>query len=340
MTVTVGIKALNEERHIDAAIRSALAAVADLGGEVILADSGSSDGTIAIARAYPIRIVSLADPAERSCGAGAQLAFQDATGDYFYILDGDMVLDPGFLAAGIAYLEAHPDVAAVGGLVREMNTEAAEFEIRARAVESEGAWRPGPVDRLDCGGLYRVAAIREVGWFADRNLHAFEEFELGARLRSRGWKLARIDHPAVDHYGHRSDGYALLLRRLRTGYAGAPGEVLRSAIGQPQLREVVRHLSHIRVALLVTLWWLALLVSIGTGAWVALAALIAAPVLFLSWRRRSARLGLFSFASWNVTALAFYLGLLRTRVAPDTPLARNELGPSPTAGPGQFGRSA
>lgn len=325
MKISVGIKALNEERHIEAAIVSALSAIEGLDGEVILADSGSTDRTIEIARGFPIRIVQFADSAGRCCGAGAQLAYQHAQGEYFYILDGDMVLDPGFLRAGIAYLEAHPGAAAVGGIVREMNTEAAEFEIRARAVARDGGWKPGPVDRLDCGGLYRTDAIREVGWFADRNLHAFEEFELGARLAARGWRLARIDHKAVDHYGHRADGYALLLRRFGSGYAGAPGEVLRGALGRPHLRHVLRNLSHVRIAAVVSLWWVALLAAIVSGAWLALAGLVAAPLAFLSWRRGSLRLGLFSLASWNVGALAFYAGLTRARVSPDTPVSRREL---------------
>lgn len=330
MKVTVGIKALNEERRIGDAIASAFAALEGFDGEVILADSGSSDRTVEIARTYPVRIFQIADSTQRCCGAGAQLAYQHARGDYFYILDGDMVLDPGFLAAGVAYLEAHPEIAAVGGVVREMNTEAAEFEIRARAVE-HSHWRPGSVDRLDCGGLYRAVAIREVGWFADRNLHAFEEFELGARLRARGWGLARINHRAVDHYGHGGDSYALLLRRFRSGYAGAPGEVLRGAVGRPHFGQVVRGLSHIPVAVLVTLWWLALAAALATGAWLMMLALAFGPLLFLAWRRRSLRLGLFSFAAWNIGAAAFWRGLFHPRVSPDIPVTQREIGPSEAA---------
>ena len=63
--VTVIIKALNEERHIDAAIRSALAALAGIDGEVILSDSGSADRTVEIARQYPITILQLKNTAER-----------------------------------------------------------------------------------------------------------------------------------------------------------------------------------------------------------------------------------------------------------------------------------
>lgn len=325
MKVSVGIKSLNEERHIAAAIESALAALDGLGGEVVLADSGSTDRTIEIARRYPIRIVQIASSAERCCGAGAELAYRHARAEYFYILDGDMVLHPGFLAAAVTYLDTHPDVAAVGGIVREMNTDAAEFEIRARAVERDSGWRPGPVDRLDCGGLYRAAAIRKLGWFADRNLHAFEEFELGARLCTGGWKIVRLDVPAVDHYGHRADGYALLFRRFRSGYAGAPGEVLRGAFGQPHFGGVFRQLSHIRVALVVTAWWMMLVAALATASWLILLVLLTAPLLFLSFRRGSLRLGLFSFVSWNLGAVAFYGGLVRTRVHPSTPFTERDL---------------
>ncbi|MCZ8255409.1 MAG: glycosyltransferase, partial [Polaromonas sp.] len=68
--VSVIIKALNEENRIEATVQSALRAVSTVGGEVILADSYSSDRTVEFASAYPIRIVQLANPEERCCGAG------------------------------------------------------------------------------------------------------------------------------------------------------------------------------------------------------------------------------------------------------------------------------
>lgn len=322
--VTVGIKALNEERHIAAALQSALAAVRPLGGEVVLADSGSSDRTIPIAREFDVTVVQLSNPAERSCGAGAQLAFQHARGEYFYLLDGDMELDPEFLLQGIAYLESHPGVAGVGGRVIEMNTQGEGFQIRAAQIAKSSHWRAGEVDRLDCGGLYRTAAVREAGWFADRNLHAFEEFDLAARLRANGWTLARIDCPAVKHYGHTLSGYRLLWRRMRSGYSGAPGEILRGAIGARHLPIVLRNLGHVRHALAVIAWWLLLMSSLTVSAWLTLA-LVLVPLAALSWRRGSIRLGVYSLVSWNVTALGLVSGFFRPRVSPKLPLASVQL---------------
>jgi glycosyltransferase involved in cell wall biosynthesis len=324
--VTVGIKALNEEENIARALASAVAAVATVGGEVILADSGSTDRTVSIAQTFPVRIFQLANPTEKSCGAGAQLAFQHAQGEYFYILDGDMALRQNFLESGIAYLEANPRVAAVGGIVNECNLDGEEFQIRSNSVRNNRNWLPGPVDRLDCGGLYRLSALQEVGYFADRNLHAFEEFELSARLRSRGWKLARIDHPAIDHYGHTTGGYRLLLRRVKSGYSGAPGEVLRGALGKNHLPIVLGRFGHVRNGFAIILWWAAIIASLfSSHVVIALAVLLLVPLVFLIIRRKSVRLGLYSLTAWNISALGLLMGLFRSRIPPDRPLASIEL---------------
>lgn len=324
MKITIGIKAFNEERHIAASLASAVDAADFFGAEVILADSGSVDRTVEIARQFPVRIIQLADPTERSCGAGAQLAFQDAGGEYFYLLDGDMVLARDFLKHGISYLETHPEVAAVGGHVCEKNTRAHEFEIRASTLKNDRNRVPGLVDRLEGGGLYRSVAVREVGYFADRNLHAFEEFELAARLQAVGWKLARIDQRAVDHYGYTIGGYKLLWRRLKSGYAAGLGEVLRGSFGKKHFWFVLRKLRHLRYSAAVILWWVLLSASLLVSL-VAFFGVLLIPLSFLSFRRRSLTLGLYSLAAWNVNAWGLIDGLLRRRVAPESRIASVDL---------------
>lgn len=322
MTVTVGIKALNEAENIAACLESALAAVAPFGGRVILADSGSTDGTVEIASRYPVTILQLARREDGCCGAGAQLAFQQAGGEYFYLLDGDMCLDIDMVRRGVAYLEAHPDVAGVGGHVIEQNLDGLEFQVRAQKAK---AFRSGEVDRLDCGGLYRMTALRPLGYFADRNLHAFEEFDLGARLTAAGWKLARIDHPGVYHFGHRTEGYRLLWRRLRSGYTGGLGEVLRAAIGKPHLPVLLKRLRTLQMAMVVIGWWCALAVCTVAGAPVVALGLLVLPLVLLILRRRSVAHGLYSFASCNMLAIGLVSGFFRKRTSPVEPLAAREI---------------
>src|SRR5262245_62095924 len=96
--VSILIKALNEETNIAGAIESAIAALDGISGEILLADSLSTDATVEVARTYPIRIVTLARARDRSCGIGAQLGYQYSSGDYICVMDGDQRLYRGFLA--------------------------------------------------------------------------------------------------------------------------------------------------------------------------------------------------------------------------------------------------
>ncbi len=311
--VSIIVKALNEEKGIATTLEGALRAVAITGGEVILADSCSTDRTVEIARRYPVRIVQLAHPQERCCGIGPQLGYQHARGEFLYLVDGDMELVDGFLEQALAFLHDHPDIAGVGGNVLEKNLSSLEYQVR------HGIWaqiKSGETSRLDCGGLYRRSAIEAAGYFSDRNLHSYEEFDLGARLRSLGWSLWRIPVDAVSHYGHETPPYQLLLRRWHSRYICGLGELLRASGREPRLRMVLREIRELRLYAAVLLWWLALL-SIpfwSVTADVAIAAgpiLLTAPVGLMSWRKRSFQSGLYSVVSWCFNTAGLVRGLLR-----------------------------
>lgn len=319
LTVSIVIKALNEERHIAAAIESALAALKGIRSEVILADSASTDRTVEIARRYPIKIVQMTREQDRSCGAGAQLGFQYSKGRYIWLVDGDMEMKPGFVAAAIQFLESHPDVAGVGGMLTEH--EASNLEYVKRSAHEYSIRRPGLVTRLDGGGVYRRAAIESVGYLTDRNIHGAEELELGARLIARGWKLARLSLPDVDHHGHSGSAYRLLWRRLVGGVSFANGEVLRSAIGQYHFLTILRQKRRILILLtLVHSWWLCVVAApLLLGGWRgALAATLLGvlPVIAMALRSRSLAIGIYSVVAWQIFAIGFWPGLLRRRIPP------------------------
>ncbi|WP_457107429.1 glycosyltransferase family 2 protein [Methylobacterium sp. P5_C11] len=321
MKLTIGIKVLDEAERIARAIETALEAAEPFGGEVVVADSGSTDGTLDIAARYDVKIVQLANPSERSCGAGAQLAYRFARGEFFYLLDGDMEIDRSFLPKAIPFLEMHPDFAGVGGRIEEANADNHEFRTRKVNAEKNSAYFPRLVDRLDCGGLYRVSAVKACGYFADRNLKSFEEFELASRLICQGWKLTRIDVPAVVHYGHSIESYKLLRTRLLTGYANGVGQVFRAVLGQPHWRQALSKLTQVRTCALVVIWWAAIVaLTIAAGSdrryLTYLVVAFAGPILFLMLRRGSFQGGLYSFVAWNAVALGFFAGLAASRRPP------------------------
>ncbi len=319
MKISVIIKALNEERNIRRAIESALAAVEEVGsGEVILADSVSTDATIEIAKQYPITIVQLANPGERCCGIGAQLGFEVAQGEFVYILDGDMEFVEGFMPAAVAHLEANPELAGVGGHVVEMNLENQEFIGRAERGLSH--MQAGRVDRLDMGGLYRRQALEEVGYFTNRNLSAYEEFELAARLASRGWQLQRLPLESVKHYGHTDESYALLKRRWRSRYAWGVGQLLRESVGRDHLPFVLTRLHVFRLYGVVIIWWLALVLIALAGVILSdISVILYSIILFLLpflamlIRKRSISGALYSVTSWQVFSAGLVAGFFQKR---------------------------
>lgn len=315
-TVSIVIKALNEEKNICAAIESSLAAVAKVGGEVVLADSCSSDRTVELASNYPVRVVQFADASERCCGAAPQLGWQHARGEYIYILDGDMRMAEGFLEEAVAFLAQHPEVGGVSGRLIELNTDSLEY--RERALRNHSHLQPGEVDRLDGGGLYRRLAIEETGYFCDRNLHSYEEFDLGVRLRSLGWKLWRLPLASCTHFGHDAPPYRLLVRRWRSKYVCGMGELVRAAIGQPHLKLVLRGVRELRIYTAVLVWWLVLASTVlwplpAADRLAAFIAVAAFPFLAMAVRKASVGRAAYSVVSWCFNAAGMVHGFLRPR---------------------------
>lgn len=321
--VSIIIKALNEEKGIATTLQSALRALKTVGGEVILADACSSDRTVEIARGYPVRIVQLTHPHERCCGIGPQLGYQHARGEFIYLVDGDMQLLDGFLPLAIEFLRSHPAIAGVGGRVLEMNLDNPEYQTRK---DKWAQGQPGPTGRLDGGGVYRRQAIEDVAYFSNRNLHSYEEFDLAARLRSRGWELWRMPLDAVSHYGHETPALQLLWRRWRSGYLWGLGELLRASLGHSRLGMVLQEVREVRIYAAVLLWWLALaaLWLWPASLWpaplwpgfdgyraVTGLALLLTPLALMVWRKRSLSRGLYAVLAWSFNAAGMLRGLLR-----------------------------
>lgn len=312
MRVSVVIKALNEERNIVHAIESALSAVSKVEeGEVILADSLSTDRTVELASRYPLRIVQLVNPLDRCCGVGAEIGYRMALGEYIYILDADMELNGDFLVAAVAMMEADSGLGGVGGLVEEMHVTNAEF--RRRALDDDAHFRFGEVECLNMGGLYRKSAVEQIGYLTNRNLHSHEEYELALRLRANGWKLERINFRAIKHYGHTDTSYGLLWRRWCGRYAWGAGELLREAWDKPYLKEALNGIPQYRLSVIVVVWWLSLMVSIVVGisyteGWWLLFMLLLAPLVFGVLQKKSLIDGLYMIVSQNLYTAGVIFG--------------------------------
>jgi glycosyltransferase involved in cell wall biosynthesis len=315
MKLSIGIKALNEEKNIAATIESALNGAAPWNSEVILADSHSTDQTVEIAKKFPIEILKLVDPEDRSPGAGAQIAFEHSIGDYFMMLDGDMILDETFINNAISYLEENLEVAGVGGIIEEVNID--NYQYRFDHYKKNRLSGTTEVNSLNGGGMYRRAAILDVGYFSNANLRSYEELELGIRLLHRGWKLVNIGQRSTKHFGHKIGSYKLIMRRLQTGYMNGVGQIVRESIGTQYFWRLLSTFRHLQYAIIVILWMALLFavtaISVIFGAFLLplLFLLIAVPVLYLAIRRNSLPGGVFSLFSWGALAIGLLRGVLQ-----------------------------
>jgi glycosyltransferase involved in cell wall biosynthesis len=299
-TLSIIIKTLNEEKNIEKCLDSVLIATKNIKTEIILVDSLSTDKTLDKARQYQIKIVQLENANDRSCGIGPQLGFQYAEGDYIYLLDGDMEIDQNFLAVAIHKLETDPLLAGVGGSLKEMCIENIMFKNRA----TKGL-KYGSLDHLTGGGLYKRRAIEDVEFFSNINLHAFEEFELGLRLLSKGWTLERINVPAIKHYGHTDTSLRLVLKRLKTKYVYGYGELIRSAIGKPYFFKTVWNA---KILITTLILWITIAVLLFYQNVTLPILILVMGLLFMSVKKRSIKEALFSIFTWHVEIIGLIAG--------------------------------
>ncbi len=148
------------------------------------------------------------------------------SGDGFVqLVDGDCELRPGWVAAALAAMAAHPRAVVVCGRRRERHPEASVWN---RLCDREWDTPVGPA--LACGGdaLMRLPALRAAGGFRE-DLIAGEEPELCLRLRRAGGEVWRIDAEMTLHDAAMTRFGQWWRRSRRAGHAFAEGAALHGA---------------------------------------------------------------------------------------------------------------
>ena len=247
-----------------------LAALRAAAERVVYVDSGSTDGSVAAARAAGAEVVeldlSVPFTAARARNAGLERLGQGGMPPLVQFVDGDCELQPGWVPAARAFLADHPDVAVVCGRRRERFPQATRWN---RLIDRE--WDTATGEARACGGdaLMRSAALAEVGGF-DPTLIAGEEPELCVRLRKAGWQIWRLDAEMTLHDAAMTRFGQWWRRSARAGHAYAEGAALHGARPErhnvPALRRALLWglalpLATVLGALLVSPWMLLLLLA-------------------------------------------------------------------------------
>jgi GT2 family glycosyltransferase len=204
-----------------------LDAVLGQGGQVLVVDNASVDGTAALlARRYPhVRV--LTSPINSGFAGGVALALAEVATPVVVWLNNDAVVGPGWLAALLAPL-ADPSVAATTSrlLLPDGRLNSAGGLLTANGYGHDAGF--GTVDdgRYDvarevaygCGGALalRTDAVREVGGVDPRYFLYFEDVDLSWRLHLAGYRLVYVPDAVVVHQHSASVGEFSLLHTFQT----------------------------------------------------------------------------------------------------------------------------
>jgi glycosyltransferase involved in cell wall biosynthesis len=163
--------------------------------EVLLVDSASTDRTVDIARALPVRIVQLRAHWPLSASAGRHIGRLAARGRRLLFVDGDFALARGFLVGALPYLKG--DVAAVCGTMREQRSRVRSvLTDRLEADYARGDTREPEAVPI---GLYDREALDRVGSY-EPYLRGGDDREVARRLRAKGYRIRQVRVPMGIHF--------------------------------------------------------------------------------------------------------------------------------------------
>ena len=191
--VSVVMPVLNEERHLETAVRGILASTYDGPIEVVLALGPSRDRTDEVAgglAAQDPRVRIVANPSGRTASA-LNLAISAASFDIIVRVDGHALIPDDYLAVAVATLDA-TGADNVGGIMGAEGVTDFEravaaamtswFGVGGAAFHIGGEAGPALTVYLGC---FRRSALDRVGGF-DESMVRAQDWELNHRIRQTG----------------------------------------------------------------------------------------------------------------------------------------------------------
>jgi GT2 family glycosyltransferase len=208
--LSVVVIGLNEQERLKASLEAIFLHKPDRCElDVAYVDSGSTDRSVEIAKSVPGVAVLHLEAGRPSAARARNAGLRHACATYVQLVDGDSVVQPGWLATALDFLEANPDVSCVFGQCVEMHPDQSAY-MKVCGLD----WHIPPGDRRFCGGnsMWRRSVIAANGFF-DEGIQVGEEPELCYRVREAGGRIVCLDLPMVHHdlamhtfaqYWHRS----------------------------------------------------------------------------------------------------------------------------------------
>jgi len=198
--------------------------------KVLYVDSGSTDGSVDIARSLGVVVIELdmAVPftAARARNEGFR-RLREVAPDLGYVqfVDGDCEVVPGWLGKAVLFLDEHADVAVVCGRRRERFPDRSVYNMLC-----DIEWNTPVGEAKDCGGdaMVRAVALEQVKGYRD-DVIAGEDSELCLRLLAADWNIWRLDAEMTLHDAAMLRFGQWWKRTVRGGHAFAERAYLHGA---------------------------------------------------------------------------------------------------------------
>lgn len=214
----------NEGERLERCLRS----VEEFSQNVVYVDSGSTDGSIALAKQMTAAVaeLDLSTPftaaRARNVGFNKLLELRPEL-EYVFFVDGDCEVEKGWLSKAHQFVSQHERVAIVWGFRRERYPDRSIYNM----LTDYEWWDIVSGETKICGGdaLIRVAAFNQVQGYRPE-LICGEEPEMCVRLRKLGWHIWRLSVPMTLHDAAMFEFGQWWKRMLRGGYGFAQGAAL------------------------------------------------------------------------------------------------------------------
>jgi GT2 family glycosyltransferase len=181
--------------------------------EIIVADNGSTDGSLELlARDYPeVRVLALGE--NRGFAGACNAGMREARGEFICLLNNDTEADPHWLAEVVAAFQRHPEAGVVASKMllfdrRDTFHTAGDFYRVNGIPGNRGVWQKdtGQYEIEEyvfsaCGGsaAYRRAMLDQIGLLDEDFFYSCEDVDLAWRAQLAGWRCAYAPRAVVYH---------------------------------------------------------------------------------------------------------------------------------------------
>lgn len=207
------------------------------GTEIIVVDNNSGDDSVYLLRSDFPEITVIDNKENLGLASGVNVGISHATGNYFLVLNPDMIALPGSVKTLVDFMEKHPDVGMAGGKLISPNgklqyscyrfytpmtivyrrtflgkTAAGKAATRSFLMKDFDHKENREVDWLMGSCLIvRKTAWEEVGGMDEQYFLYFEDVDWCRRMWEKRWKVMYAPKAVFSHFHQRSSDRGIVL---------------------------------------------------------------------------------------------------------------------------------